>query len=465
MVGGGTGSLSAAGETAGVHTSVVDDLANLVTIAVSVGLTLNLGASKGGAGITDMLLVTLAERLVVLHQTVGVGPTVCSVAGVDTFPVSAAVSGAGKSIQAVAVGPALVGALAALGVGVSHLSTGAGALEGAGGVCAGGGSMTHLVFTLVDIFAAIGRADEARGTYTVASLAYFPGPAVLLLVAAGLARGVEADLALETVLVGVADLHTDVRQALLSLGTVGVDATLPMAHAAPAGVLGRAGATGAAGGDPHTALLRGGDPSKPWWAGTLHILVENLAKSIGAACTLLSAGVDTLEADADFIRRTVAVAPAANGADSVAADLAGGTLLAGDAGDHTHALAALLSHKAVALTAARDPALAGLAGGPSGAVTVTPATLAVSDTCAGVQGARDETVQTLTLCISVGNSAFSVWSTSIKTLVLALAVDTETCCSGTVFVAMRAASFWEASTLIGVSHITPGARAGVSCAG
>ena len=324
--------------------------------------------------------------------------------------------------------------------------------------------MTHLVLTLVDIFAAVGRADEARGTYTVASLADFPRPAVLLLVAAGLASGVEADLALETVLVGVADLHTDVRQALLSLSTFRVDAALPMAHAAPAGVLCWAGATGAAGGDPHTALLRGWHPSKPWWAGTLDILVENLAERIGAACTLLSTGVDTLEADADFIRGTVAVAPAADGADSVAADLAGGALLAGDAGDHTHALAALLSHKAVALTAAGDPALAGLAGGPSGAVTVAPASLAVSDTCAGVQGARDKTLQALALCISVGNGAFSVRSTSIKTLVLALAVDTETCCSGTVFVAMRAASLWEASTLIRVTHITSGAGAGVSCA-
>ena len=325
--------------------------------------------------------------------------------------------------------------------------------------------MTHLVLTLVDILAAIGRADEARCTDTVASLADLPGPAVLLLVAAGLARGVEADLALETVLVGMADLHTDVRQALLSLGTVGVDATLPMAHAAPAGVLGGAGATGAARGNPYTALLRGGHPSKPGWAGTLNILVENLAKSIGAACTLLSTGVDTLEADADFIRRTVAVAPAADGADSVAADLAGGTLLAGDAGDHTHALAALLSHKAVALTAAGDPALAGLAGGPSGAVTVAPATLAVSDTGAGVQGAWDKTLLTLALSVSVGNCAFGVRSTSIEALVLALAIDTETCCSGTIFVAMRAASLWEASTLIRVSHIAPGAGAGVSCAG
>ena len=137
VVGGGAGSLATAGDTAGVHTAVVDDLANFVPTAVSVGLTLNLRATQGGAGVTDMLLVTLAERLVVLHQAVGVGPTVCSIAWVDTFPVSAAVSGAGKSIQAVTVGPAFVRALAALGVGVSHFSTGAGALEGAGGVCAG----------------------------------------------------------------------------------------------------------------------------------------------------------------------------------------------------------------------------------------------------------------------------------------------------------------------------------------
>ena len=51
--------------TTGVHTSVVDDLADLVSATVSVLLALHLGAAQGLVGVADVFLQTLALRPVV----------------------------------------------------------------------------------------------------------------------------------------------------------------------------------------------------------------------------------------------------------------------------------------------------------------------------------------------------------------------------------------------------------------
>jgi hypothetical protein len=85
----------------------------------------------------------------------------------------------------------------------------------------------------------------------------------------------------------VADLHTDVSQTPLALGAVRVDAALPVAHTAPAGVLGRALVGGTPGGDPDTALLGGRHTRETAGTGALHVLVENLAESIGSTGSLL----------------------------------------------------------------------------------------------------------------------------------------------------------------------------------
>lgn len=91
-----------------------------------------------------------------------------------------------------------------------------------------------MVVTLINVLASIWCADKSCCTDTVASLADLPWAAILLLVTARLAGGVEADLTLETVLIGVTYLDTDIFQALLSLGTVRVNVTLPVAHTTPA---------------------------------------------------------------------------------------------------------------------------------------------------------------------------------------------------------------------------------------
>ena len=129
---------------------------------------------------------------------------------------------------------------------------------------------------------------------------------------------------------------------------------------------------------------------KPLGTCALHILVGDLAQSVGAAGALLLARVDALEVDADLIRGAVLVVPAAGGAHAGAADLAGGALLAGDAGDHAHAGAALLPHQAVILAATRVPTRARLTRAAAHTVSVGPAHLAVADTRAGVQRAWDE---------------------------------------------------------------------------
>ena len=221
--------------------------------------------------------------------------------------------------------------------------------------------MAHLVVTLVDILAAVRRADETNGTHTVASLADLARSAILFFVATRLAGGVQADFALKAVLVGVADLHTDIIQTLLSLGTISIDVTLPVAHASFAGMLWWTRTPRAPGWDTDTALLRGWHSSESRWTGTLHILVNYLAKCIWSASAFLRAGVDTLKTDANFIGWAVAVAPASDGADSIATHLSGWALLAGDAGDHAHAFAALFSNQAVVLAAAGYPTLTTLA--------------------------------------------------------------------------------------------------------
>lgn len=172
--------------------------------------------------------------------------------------------------------------------------------------------MAHLVVTLINILAAMRGADEANGTNTVATLTDFTRSTILFFVAARLAGGVQANFALKAVLVGMANLHTDVIQTLLSFGTIGIDVTLPVAHAAFAGMLRRTSTPWAPGGDADTALLRSWDSSKSRWTGTLDILVYDLAKGIWPTSAFLGAGVDTLKADADFIGRAVAIASAAN---------------------------------------------------------------------------------------------------------------------------------------------------------
>ena len=172
--------------------------------------------------------------------------------------------------------------------------------------------MAHLVVTLINILAAMRGADETNSTNTVATLTDFTRSTILFFVAARLAGGVQANFALKAVLVGMANLHTDVIQTLLSLCTISIDVTLPVAHATFAGMLSRTSTPWAPGGDADTALLRSWDSSKSRWTGTLHILVYDLAKGIWPTGAFLGAGVDTLKADADFIGRAVAIASAAN---------------------------------------------------------------------------------------------------------------------------------------------------------
>ena len=140
--------------TASVHTSVVDDLADLVSATVSVLLALHLGAAQGLVGVADVFLQTLALRPVVDHEAPGVGPTLGSIAGVDTLPVATAVPGTGQIVPAVSVGPTLVGVLTAGGVGVSHQTSGTVTLERPGSVGAEGSRVTDLVLALVDVGAA-----------------------------------------------------------------------------------------------------------------------------------------------------------------------------------------------------------------------------------------------------------------------------------------------------------------------
>ena len=116
----GAGAPPAVDLAARVHAAVVDDLADLVSAAVGVLLTLHLGAAQGGVGVAHVLVRAAALRPVVHHLALAVGAAPGAVAWVDTLPVAAAVPGAGEAGPAVPVGAALVGILAAPGVGVAY---------------------------------------------------------------------------------------------------------------------------------------------------------------------------------------------------------------------------------------------------------------------------------------------------------------------------------------------------------
>ena len=287
--------------TTGVHTSVVDDLTDLVSTAVSIVLTLHLGAAQGLVGVAHMFGQTLALRPVVDHHTGGVGPTLGSVTGVDTLPVATAVPSTGQIVSTVSVGPTLVGVLTAPGVGVAYQAAGTETLERSRGVRTAGGGVADLVLALVDVGAAGGGGDEAEAADAGAVLADLARPAVLLLVTAGLAGTVDTDLALQTVLVAVTDLGTETAQTTFTLGTVHIDGALEVTQTSLALVAGQAVFSGTFGGDPDTALLGRGNSSEPLRTGAVHLLVDDVAESIGATGSLLLAGVDTLEVDADLV--------------------------------------------------------------------------------------------------------------------------------------------------------------------
>ena len=107
--------------TTGVHTSVVDDLADLVSTAVSVVLALHLGAAQGLVGVADMFVQTPTLGPVVARHTDRVGPTPGEVTGVDTLE-AFAISSTGLTVSTVFVSPALIRVLTASSVGVSDKS-------------------------------------------------------------------------------------------------------------------------------------------------------------------------------------------------------------------------------------------------------------------------------------------------------------------------------------------------------
>ena len=123
MVDSRTGTTSTVGDTAGVHTSVIDQLADLVSTAVLVCLAFHLGAAQRRAGVANMLLITLTICLVLLYQAMGVGSTVGTVTWVYALSVTAAISSTCKSVQTISVGATLVGTLATFGIWVTHLTS------------------------------------------------------------------------------------------------------------------------------------------------------------------------------------------------------------------------------------------------------------------------------------------------------------------------------------------------------
>ena len=182
-----TGTTATVGDAAGVDTPVVDQLAHLVSAAVLVGLALHLGAAQRGARVADVLVVALAVGLVLLHQAVRVRSAVGSVTRVHTLSVTTAIPSTSKCVQTIPVGSALIGTLATLGVWITHLPPGAGALVRAGRVDTVGAGVAHLVVALVDVLAARGGADEANGTHAVSSLADLTRSTILFFVATRLA--------------------------------------------------------------------------------------------------------------------------------------------------------------------------------------------------------------------------------------------------------------------------------------
>jgi hypothetical protein len=85
VVGGGAGAPAAVGDTACVHTPVVDDLADLISTTVSFILAFHLGAAQGGAGVAHMLLVTLTKCLVVLDFSLALRPQFALSQGLKHF--------------------------------------------------------------------------------------------------------------------------------------------------------------------------------------------------------------------------------------------------------------------------------------------------------------------------------------------------------------------------------------------
>ena len=115
--------------TAGIHTSVVDQLTDLVSAAVSILLTLHLGAAQGSVGVTHVLGLAPTLGPVIDHETLGVGATPRSVTRIDTFPVATSISSTGQIVSTVSVGAALIGILTSAAVGVSDQSSRTGTLE------------------------------------------------------------------------------------------------------------------------------------------------------------------------------------------------------------------------------------------------------------------------------------------------------------------------------------------------
>ena len=161
--------------------------------------------------------------------------------------------------------------------------------------------MADLVLALVDVGAARGGGDEAEAADTAPVLTDLAWPTVLLLVTAGLTGAVDTDLALQTVLVAVTHLGTQSSQATFTLGTVNIDGALEVAQTSLALVASQTFFCRTFGGNPHTALLGRGNSSEPLRTGTVHLLVDDVTESVGATGSLLLAGVDTLEVDADLV--------------------------------------------------------------------------------------------------------------------------------------------------------------------
>ena len=115
--------------TTGIHTSVVDQLTDLVSAAVSILLALHLGAAQGSVGVAHVLGLAPALGPVAHHQALSVGATPRSVTRVDTFPVAASISSTGQIVSTVSVGPALIGILTSSSVWVSDQSSRTGTLE------------------------------------------------------------------------------------------------------------------------------------------------------------------------------------------------------------------------------------------------------------------------------------------------------------------------------------------------
>lgn len=160
--------------------------------------------------------------------------------------------------------------------------------------------MANRVLAFIDVSASSWGANESSVADTVAAIADLPGSTILLFVAAGLTGAVNTDLSLQAISVRVANLHTDRVQAFFSASAVCIDFTLEMTHFAPTFMQRWTLTLRASLWDPDAASLRGGDPSKPGGTGATNILTLHLAVGIWTACTLLLAGIDTLEVDADL---------------------------------------------------------------------------------------------------------------------------------------------------------------------